>query len=352
MDRTETGVVGNWLAQARGRAQARPTAGAATAAAAATALALCCVAGTARAAPSGAPWPEKPVRLVVGQEIGSALDNAVRVIAPALGEALGQPVLLDNRPGAGGMVAMQVTLAATPDGYTLVNAGSPQMIAPLLFRKLSYDFFRDFIPIARLSVTQNVLVVPSAVPAADVRGLVEWLRSKPGQYNMASAGIGSASHLAGLLFNTMTGRDALHVPYKGGSAAINALLSNDAQYMITPLAAALGQVRGGKLRALAVAGEGRAPQLPEVPTLHEAGVKGYRGSGWNGLFAPRGTPATVVARAAAASAAVLSRPQMQERMLAAGVEAGTLVGPDFTRFMREEAVRFANAAKAAGLRAE
>ena len=292
------------------------------------------------------------MRLVVGQEIGSALDNAVRVVAPALGEALGQPVLLDNRPGAGGMVAMQVALAAAPDGYTLVNAGSPQMIAPLLFRKLSYDFFRDFIPVARLSVTQNVLVVPSAVPATDARGLVEWLRAKPGQYNMASAGIGSASHLAGTLFNTMTGSDALHVPYKGGSAAINALLSNDAQYMITPLAAALGQVRGGKLRALAVAGEGRAPQLPEVPTLHEAGVKGYRGSGWNGLFAPRGTPAAVVARAAAATVTVLSRPQIQERMLAAGVEAGTLVDPAFTRFMKDEAVRFASAAKAAGLRPE
>ena len=347
MDRSRMDTVGEPRVRTTGSATAMAAAGAA-----AVALAFGSGAMPVQAAAADAAWPVKPVRLVVGQEIGSALDNAVRVIAPALGEALGQPVLLDNRPGAGGMVAMQVALAATPDGYTLVNAGSPQMIAPLLFRKLSYDFFRDFIPVARLSVTQNVLVVPTAVPVTDVRGLVEWLRARPGQSNMASAGVGSASHLAGMLFNTMTGSDALHVPYKGGAAAINALLSNDAQYMITPLAAALGQVRGGKLRALAVAGEGRAPQLPDVPTLHEAGVKGYRGSGWNGLFAPRGTPAAVVARAAAASVAVLSRPQIQERMLAAGVEAGTLVDPDFTRFMKDEAVRFATAARAAGLRPE
>ena len=297
-------------------------------------------------------WPVKPVRVVVGQEAGSALDNAVRALAPALGEALGQPLVLDNRPGLGGMIAMQVTLNASPDGYTLVNAGTPQMIAPHTFRRMSYDFQRDFLPIARLTVTQNVLVVPAAVPAGDVRTLIDWLRARPGHWNMASAGIGSASHLAGTLFNTMTGVQAVHVPYKGGAAAIGALLSGDAQYMITPLAAAIGQVRGGKLRALAVAGEARAAQLPDVPTLHEAGVKGYRGSGWNGLFAPRGVPASVVTRAAAASVAALSRPAVREQLQQAGVEAGPLVGAELDTFMREERARFAAAAKAADLRPE
>lgn len=297
-------------------------------------------------------WPAKPVRVLVGQEAGSALDNAVRALAPALGEALGQPLVLDNRPGLGGMIAMQVALNATPDGYTLVNAGTPQMIAPHTFRRMSYDFARDFLPIARLTVTQNVLVVPAATPAGDVRALVDWLRARPGHWNMASAGIGSASHLAGTLFNTMTGVQAVHVPYKGGAAAIAALLSGDAQYMITPLAAAIGQVRGGKLRALAVAGEGRAPQLPDTPTLHEAGVKGYRGSGWNGLFAPRGVSPEVVARAAAASVAALSRPAVREQLLQAGVEAGPLTGAELVAFMREERGRFAAAAKAADLRPE
>ena len=301
--------------------------------------------------PTGA-YPVKPIRLVVGQEIGSALDNAVRAITPALGEALGQQIVLDNRPGVGGMIAMQIALAAVPDGYTLVNAGSPQMIAPFLFSKLSYDFFRDFIPIARVSVTQNVMIVPASVNATDVRGLIELLKSKPGQFNMASAGVGSASHLAGILFNSMTGVDALHVPYKGGAAAITALLASDAQYMITPLAAALGQIRAGKLRALAVAGEGRAPQLPEVPTLHDAGVKGYRGSGWNALFAPRGTPAAAIARVTEASIEVLGRPALQEKMLSTGVEPGLLTGAEFTRFMREEMTRFAAAAKAANLKPE
>ena len=298
------------------------------------------------------PYPVKPIRLIVGQEIGSALDNSVRAITPLLGEALGQQILLDNRPGAGGMIAMQVGLAATPDGYTLINAGSPQMIAPFLFRKLSYDFFRDFIPIVRLSVTQNVMIVPAGVPAKSVREMIELLQAKPGQLNMASAGVGSASHLAGTLFNSMAGVSAVHVPYKGGGAAISALLANDAQYMITPLAAAIGQIRGGKLRALAVAGEGRAPQLPEVPTLHEAGVKGYRGSGWNGLFAPRGTPTAAITTVSEVSMNVLARPATQERMLVAGVEAGALAGADFTRFMREEMNRFSAAAKAADLRPE
>lgn len=297
-------------------------------------------------------WPVKPVRVLVGQEAGSALDNAVRALAPALGEALGQPLVLDNRPGLGGMIAMQVALNATPDGYTLVNAGTPQMIAPHTFRRMSYDFQRDFQPIARLTVTQNVLVVPAAAPAGDVRALVEWLRARPGHWNMASAGIGSASHLAGTLFNTMTGVQAVHVPYKGGAAAIGALLAGDAQYMITPLAAAIGQVRGGKLRALAVAGEARAPQLPEVPTLHEAGVKGYRGSGWNGLFAPRGVSQPIVARAAAASAAALARPAVREQLQQAGVEAAPLTGAPLVAFMRDERERFAAAAKAAELRPE
>ncbi len=306
----------------------------------------------AQAQPAASAWPVKPLRLLVGQEVGSALDNAVRTVMPAIGEALGQQVVLDNRPGLGGMIAMQIAMTAVSDGYTLVNAGSPQMIAPFLFRKMTYDFQRDFIPIARLTVTQNVLVVPATLPAQDVRSLIELLRSRPGQLNMASAGIGSASHLAGTLFNTMTGTDALHVPYKGGAAAISALLANDAQYMITPLAAAIGQIRGGKLRALAVAGEGRAPQLPEVQTLHEAGVKGYRGSGWNGLFAPRGTPGLVVDRVAQATTAALDRPAMQEQLLRAGVESGLLTGAAFGQFIRDEFVRFAAAAKAANLRPE
>jgi len=316
-------------------------------------LALLVVAGASGPAAGAEPaseWPAKPVRVLVGQEAGSALDNAVRAFAPALGEALGQPLVLDNRPGLGGMIAMQVALNATPDGYTLVNAGTPQMIAPHTFRRMSYDFQRDFQPIARLTVTQNVLVVPAAAPAGDVRALVEWLRARPGHWNMASAGIGSASHLAGTLFNTMTGVQAVHVPYKGGASAISALLVGDAQYMITPLAAAIGQVRGGKLRALAVAGEGRAPQLPDTPTLHEAGVQGYRGSGWNGLFAPRGVPPAVVARAAAASTAALSRAPVREQLQQAGVEAAPLTGAALVDFMHDERERFATAAKAADLR--
>jgi tripartite-type tricarboxylate transporter receptor subunit TctC len=306
----------------------------------------------ALALPAAAAYPDKPIRLIVGQQPGSALDNAVRVITPPLSESLGQQVVIDNRAGAGGMIAMQIGLAAAPDGYTLVNAGSPQMIAPFLFRKLDYDLFRDFVPVARLTVTQNALVVPPSLAVGDVRSLIALLKAKPSEFNLASAGVGSASHLAGELFNAMTGVRAVHVPYKGGAAAVTALLGNEAQYLITPLAAIIGQIQAGRLKALAVGGETRAVQLPAVPTMEEAGVKGYRSSGWNGIFAPRGTPAPVVAKLADTIRDLTARPAIREQYIRAGVEAGFLAGPDFERFMREDMARFGAAVKAANLKPE
>lgn len=297
-------------------------------------------------------YPSKPIRLVVGQEAGSALDNSVRILTPALGETLGQQIVIDNRPGVGGMIAMQIGLAAVPDGYTLVNAGSPQMIAPFLFKKLSYDIFRDFMPIGRLTIVQNVLVINTAMPATSVKGLVDLLKAKPGQFNMASAGIGSASHLAGMLFNSMTGVQVTHVPYKGGAAAVVALIANETQYLITPLSATIGHIKAGRLKVLGVGGETRTPQLPDAPTLEEAGIKGYRSHGWNGLFAPRGTPRAHVAKHITALNTVYANPALPDQILRAGVEPGLITGAAFTTFMKEDMVRFGAAAKAANLKAD
>jgi tripartite-type tricarboxylate transporter receptor subunit TctC len=297
-------------------------------------------------------YPTKPIRLVVGQEAGSALDNSVRILTPGLSEALRQQIVIDNRPGVGGMIAMQIGAASVPDGYTIINAGSPQMIAPFLFKKLSYDLFRDFVPVGRLTIVQNALVINNTLPATSVKSLIELLKSKPGQFNMASAGIGSASHLAGVLFNSMAGVQAVHVPYKGGAAAVVALISNEAQYLVTPLSATIGHIRAGRLKVLGVGGETRTRQFPDVPTIDESGIKGYRSHGWNGLFAPKGSPAAAIATLVQALNTVYADPALPDRILRAGVEPGLITGAAFTTFMREDMARFGAAAKAANLQAE
>ena len=294
-------------------------------------------------------YPSRPVRFVLGQQAGSALDNGVRSITPALGEALGAQIVVDNRPGAAGIIAMQIGVAATPDGYTLINAGSPQMIAPFLYKKLDYDLFRDFVAIARLTTVQNCLVMNPGFAPNSVRSRIDLAKSKPGQINMASAGVGSASHLAGTLFATMTGVQVLHVPYNGGASAVTALISNEAQFMVTPLSATLGQIRAGRLKVLAVGGQTRAPQLPDVPTIQEEGVNGYLSVGWNGIFAPKGTPAAAVTRLVGALTGIMSKPDMKERIARAGVEPGLMTGAEFTKFMHEDMARFGRAVKAANL---
>jgi len=294
-------------------------------------------------------YPSKPIRMIVGQQAGSALDNSVRAITPAFNESLGTQIVIDNRPGAGGMIAMQVGRTAIPDGYTIINAGSPQMITPFLFKKLDYDLFHDFVAIARLTVVQNCLVTAPQFSPNSVKALIDLAKSKPDTVNMASAGVGSASHLAGTLFSAMTGTPVLHVPYKGGASAVTALISNEAQFMITPLSATIDHIKAGRLKVLAVGGQTRTSQLPDVPTMQEEGVKGYLSIGWNGIFAPKGTPAAAVNRLVGALASAISKTDTQERILRAGVEPGLLTGVEFTKFMHEDMARFGRAVKAANL---
>jgi tripartite-type tricarboxylate transporter receptor subunit TctC len=306
----------------------------------------------AAAAEPAAGYPARPIRVVIAQQAGSSIDTNIRVVGTALAEALGQPLVIDNRPGAGGALGMTIGAAAAPDGYTLVGVGSPQMVAPYAFKKLGYDLFRDFVPIARYIVSQNVLVTPPAFPPPSIRALIDLLKAKPGQFNMASAGPGSASQLAGILFNTLAGVDAVHVPYKGGGAAVIAVLANEAHYYVTPLPAALGQIRAGRLRALGVGGETRAPQLPQVPTIDEAGLPGYRSVGWTGLLMPRGAPPVMAAKVSGKLETVIAMPAIREQIIQAGGEPGFLAGTAFAQFMRADLARFGTAAKAANLTAE
>jgi tripartite-type tricarboxylate transporter receptor subunit TctC len=305
-----------------------------------------------RAAGPAANYPVKPIRVVIAQEAGSSVDTNIRALTRLLGEALGGSLVVDNRPGAGGALGMAIGAAAAPDGYTLVGVGSPQMIAPFAFKKLGYDLFRDFAPLARYVVSHNVFVVSPGLPAGSVKEFIEMAKSKPGELNMSTAGPGSASHLAGALFNRMTGIQAVHVPYKGGSAAVVAIIGNESQYLITPMPAVLGQIRAGRLKALAVGGDSRAPQLPQVPTMEEAGVAGYRSVGWSGLLMPAGSPAEIRAKVAAKLSAVLAMNAVREQLLNAGGEPALLAGVSFATFMRDDMARFGLAAKAADLKVE
>jgi tripartite-type tricarboxylate transporter receptor subunit TctC len=297
-------------------------------------------------------YPTKPVRVIVAQEPGSAGDNGMRSISPALGEALGQQLIIDNRPGAAGALGIAVAGAADPNGYTMLSVGSPMMIIPYANRNLKWDLFRDFVPVGRYSISHNVLVVPAKLPVSNVKELIEFVKSKRGDINMGTAGPGSASHLGGALFNVQAGVESVFIPYKGGGSAIIALVAGETQYYIAPLTAVMGQVRSGRLKALGVGGEKRAPQLPDVPTISEAGLPGFRSMGWNGLMMPKGTPAAIVAKVEDKLAAIASMPSVREMITRSGGEPAPLNAEQFGKFMREDFERFGIAAKAAGIKPE
>ncbi|MFM9967606.1 MAG: Bug family tripartite tricarboxylate transporter substrate binding protein [Burkholderiales bacterium] len=299
-----------------------------------------------------ADYPNKPIRILVAQEAGSAGDVGTRTIAPALGEALGQPLIVENRPGAGGALGMQVAMAAAPNGYTLMAVGSPQMVLPYAHKNLGYDILKDFVPIGRYSVSHNALVVPSSLPVSSVRELVALAKSKPGQLNMGTAGVGSASHLAGALFNAIAEIDSLVVPYKGGGGATNALIAGEIQYYVAPLQALFGQAKSGRLKVLGVGGDSRAPQLPEVPTIAEAGMPAFRSVGWGGILMPKGTPLAIASKVMEKLGAIIALPAVQQQLIATGVEPALLLGADFEKFIREDLARYGIAAKAANLRPE
>ena len=299
-----------------------------------------------------ADYPNKPIRLLVPQEAGSAADTGVRAIAPALGEALGQPLVVENRPGAGGVLGMTAGAAAAPNGYTLVGVGAPQMVTPYVHKNPGYDLFRDFVPIGRYSLNPNILVVPASLPVSNMKELIAMVKSKPGQFNMGIAGLGSASHLAGVLFNVLAELQPLVVPYKGGGAATLAVVGGEVQYYVAPLPAMIGQIKSGRLKPLGVGGDTRLPQLPEVPTIAEAGLPAYRSVSWSGLVMPRGTPAAITSKVSEKLAAILALPAVQQALANAGSEPSLLIGADFEKFMREDLARFGVAAKAANLQPE
>jgi tripartite-type tricarboxylate transporter receptor subunit TctC len=307
----------------------------------------------ARAADPVQNYPDRPIRFIIPQGIGASTDSLARVLALRLGETLGQQLVADNRPGAAGIIGMELGARAAPDGYTLLaTATATQVIAPQLYRKLAFDPFKDLQPVSLFGVTQNVLVVHPPLPAKTVKEFVVLLKSAPNKLNMASAGAGSQSHLAGVQFLLLTGTQAVHVPYKGGGASVAAVFAGEAQFTITPLPATIAHVRSGRLRALGVGGEKRSPQLPELPTIAEAGVPGYQSTGWVGLMAPHGLPKPVFDKLYAAFLKTMAQPETRELIDRQGGEPVTSTPQEFAKFIREEWNRFGAAIKAANLQVE
>jgi tripartite-type tricarboxylate transporter receptor subunit TctC len=298
-------------------------------------------------------FPSKTVKLVVPFPAGGPLDATGRTIGQKLTEAWGQSVIVENKPGAGGNIGAEYVAKSAPDGYTVVmGALSTHAVNPSLYPKMPFDAQKDFAPITLVAVTPNVLVVNPSLPVHSVKELIAYAKANPGKLSFGSGSIGSAGHLAGELFKVDAGVDMVHVPYKGAAPAMQGLLAGDTQLMFDNLASAMSQVKGGKLRALAVTTAERSKLVPELPTMAEAGVPGFDISTWYGLLAPAGTPPDVIAKWNADVTKILSAPEMRERLAAQGAEAAPDSPADFAKFIASELVKYAKIVKASGAKVD
>ncbi|HVN35833.1 MAG TPA: tripartite tricarboxylate transporter substrate binding protein [Casimicrobiaceae bacterium] len=305
------------------------------------------------AAPAGAQsYPTKPVRILVGASPGGGTDIIARILAEKFSEAFKQSFVVENRPGASNTIAADLTAKAPPDGYTLLAAtNTGQAIAPHLL-KLGYDPLKGLQPVGLVVVVPNVLVVSESVPAKDVRELVALMKAKPNEFQYASSGIGSTQHIAGVGFTTVTGTNAVHVPYKGSSQAHADLITGRVQIMLDTTSSAMPQIKAGKLRPLAVTTAQRSAELPNVPTLAEAGYPGFEMSTWYGLFVTGGTPKPVVDRLASELDRILKLPDVQARLRALGGEPGAITVERFAEMNRAEYERMGKLIRDNNIKAE
>jgi tripartite-type tricarboxylate transporter receptor subunit TctC len=302
------------------------------------------------ASAQGAPWPTRSLRIMVGANAGGGTDIIARLLAEKLSASLGQQVVVENRPGASNTIAADITAKAPADGYTLLAAtNTGQAIAPHLI-KLGFDPIKDIAPIALIVNVPNVLVINPQVPAANVAELVALARAKPGGFRYASSGVGSTQHIAGEAFAAATGTKMVHVPYKGSSQAHLDLMSGQIEMMFDTTSSAMQHIRSGKLKALALTTPRRSSELPDLPTLAEAGVTGAEMSTWYGLFVTGGTPQPVLERLTAEVGKVLQMPDVQTRLRGLGGDPGTLSREQFAALNRAEFDRFGRLIKDAGIK--
>jgi tripartite-type tricarboxylate transporter receptor subunit TctC len=298
-------------------------------------------------------YPSKPIRLVVPFPAGGSLDAVARAIGQKLSISWGQPVIIDNRPGAGGNIGADLVAKSAPDGYTILEGAlSTHAVNVSLYSRMPYDPIKDFAPITLVAVTPNVLVLNPSVPANSVAELIRYAKANPGKLAFGSGSNGSAGHLAGELFKTAAHVDMVHVPYKGAAPAMQDLLGGQIQLMVDNLANAMQQVRAGKLKALAVTTAKRSPLVPELPTLAEAGLPGFDIYTWWGFMAPAGTPKEIIAKWNAEVTRILNTPEMQAFFAQQGAEPAPTTPEQFTALIQGEIPKYAKIIKASGAKVD
>lgn len=309
------------------------------------ALSALAIAGTAQAA-----WPDRAITIVVPFPAGGGTDTFARPLAQQLSEQLGQSVVVDNRGGAGGTLGAGVASRAAPDGYTFFMGGAHHVVAPSIYKKLSYDIQKDFEPVAMLAQPPQVIVVnPTKLPVKTVKELIDHAKANPGSVNFGSAGVGSTHHLAGELFALKSGVELTHVPYQGAGPMLTGLITGQVDLAFDGLGSSASHIRAGTIRPLAVAAAKRSPSLPDVPTVAEAGIPGYEVSTWYAMWAPKGTPQDVVTKMASEITKALNSAKVKELWLSNGSATPNLTGADFGKFVDSEIVRWAGVVKESGV---
>lgn len=298
-------------------------------------------------------YPARPVRMIVANAPGSASDIYGRIVFTRMSERLGQQIVIDDRPGAGGTLGVETAARAVADGYTLVTVTAAVMtIAPHVYKQIGFDPLKDFVPVSVFVKTETALCVNAALPSKTLREFIDLAKSKPGQLNMASAGIGSTSHLGGLMFATMAGIEGNHIPYKGGGPSALALVQGESQWTMGPYGAYSGHVKSGRVRCLATGGDRRAALTPELPTIAESGVSGFRYYGWNGALAPRATPRAIVDKLNGVMRDVLATADLRQLYLAQGEEPAYSSVDEFRKLIAGDFVQMGKMVRLAGLKPE
>ena len=315
----------------------------------AAALALAGVAGTAAAQ---ADYPNKPVRIIVPFAVGGPADIYARFIAQRLGDTLKQSFVVDNRPGAGSVIGTDAVAKSAPDGYTLLLMSNTHTVNESLIPNKPFQLMRDFVGVAPINYSDLVLVAKPALPAANVGDIVKAAKAKPGGMTYASSGPGTPYHMAGELFKHMAGINVVHVPYKGSAGARTDVLGGQLEMMFDAIPTMSEHIKSGKVKALATTGKARSAVLPDVPTMHEAGVPGYEATIWLGVMAPKGTPAAVVSKLNAEIAKITGNADVRRQWAGQGTTAMTMGVDEFTRYVNDDIAKWANIVKVSGAKAE
>jgi tripartite-type tricarboxylate transporter receptor subunit TctC len=315
--------------------------------------ALAPVAAQAAYAQAEKPWqPQRPIRLIVAQAAGGNADFVARALSVELTKTFGQQVVVDNRPGASGIIAAQMTVNAPPDGSTIMLVGSAFGTNPSVFRKLPYDPLRDLAPVTLASNAPNILVVYPGLPVKTAQDLIALARAKPGKLNFGSSAAGGAGHLSGELFKLMTNTDITHIPYKGAAAALTDLIAGQIDLDFASMPSVMGHVRSGRVRAIAVTSSKRSPTVPEIPTLIESGLPGFESGAWQGIFLPARTPNSVVMTFNREIVRAVYLPELRKQLSAEGGEPVGSAPDEFAVWLRAEIARWAKVVKAANLYAD